>query len=140
VMSTTGSLLTCWGDDGGGQLLAPTAAVSSFGLTNTGACANDLVNGTVMCWGSDSGGLVSGAPPGAFNVLDAGAGTVCALRSFDSTPACWGSDVRNIDNPPPYPMKQISLGTSHGCAVMADDTANCWGSTDDGRAQVPAAP
>jgi len=126
-----------------------------------------LINGTVSCWGrNDEGQLGDGTTtdrlspttvPGLTDVVQVAAGDshACALRR-DGTVRCWGSnadgrlgDGTTTNRTSPVTVVpttgsgalggvvQITAGSFHTCAVLADSTARCWGaSTQNGNGGV----
>jgi alpha-tubulin suppressor-like RCC1 family protein len=131
-----------------GQPARSISAGSSF------TCAL-LADRTVRCWGSDiSGELGDGAPlvdkptPASVvglgqdvSAISAGTGHVCALLA-DGAVRCWGwndnmqlglgPEVANTPAPSavvalPSRARSITTGFQHTCAVLADDSARCWG-------------
>jgi hypothetical protein len=128
--------------------------VAGSGLT----CAL-IVGGTVRCWGQNSNGEIgnntSGADVAALtqvsgltDAVDVGVGYdhVCALRA-NGTVVCWGDnfygqlgngDLSGADKHVPTAVstisgvKQISVGGSVTCALLADSKVSCWGFADTG--------
>jgi len=121
----------CWGWNTNGQLgdnstTDSSVPVSVSGLTGLTA-ATTAVNVSV----------------GAFHS--------CAVMA-DGTVTCWGyngngrlGDNSTTDSPVPVSVSgitgltaattaiNVSVGTAHSCAVMADGTAKCWGNNANGR-------
>jgi alpha-tubulin suppressor-like RCC1 family protein len=120
-----------------------------------------LEGGAVWCWG---GGLVgqlgngtdedSLVPVQVLGIEDAvglasGGGAACAIVA-DRTVRCWGravegqlgDGVEDIYSTVPLPVQgltdvaQISMGTSHGCALRSDGSAWCWGSIEQDYCQL----
>lgn len=125
-----------------------------FGAVALGAshaCALGT-NGTVWCWGANTDGelgngtttdrsvptLVTGFTATA---LAAGGHNSCAINGAQVF--CWGTDANGqLGNDLPLQssstpvvvaigtvpaIASIGLGTAHGCAVIGDGTARCWG-------------
>lgn len=70
----------------------------------------------------------------------AGENTSCAINE-NGDAYCWGAS-RGVSTLPVGSVaklaslgevKSISLGQSHGCAVLADKTVKCWGENSDGQ-------
>jgi alpha-tubulin suppressor-like RCC1 family protein len=151
--------VSCWGYGSSGQLGNGTndkvnAPVAVTGLsdatqlavaTNTN-CALDK-DGTVVCWGSDfdrEPKLVEGATD--ITAID-GEGFVCGLKK-DETVVCWGpnnwgqlgdgtkEDRRKTAAPVKglSGVKEVKVGDTHACALLADNTMKCWGK--NGRGQL----
>jgi len=112
----------CWGDGGAGSLGNNSYAGSSVPVPVGGAlagksvkqistmgqhtCAIDTV-GQAYCWGPGYDGQLGAGergPTGSSNVPVAVGGALAGK-----------------------PIKQISAGAAHTCAIAADDTAYCWG-------------
>lgn len=122
TLSTAGRSLSCWGDNGSGQLgtgsdggsYAPVPvsniggdagavlAVSAGGLHT---CAL-LPGGTADCWGDNSDG---------------------ELGTGGSSPSSVPTAVSNLTN-----ATAITAGYMRTCALLADGTADCWGYNGDG--------
>jgi hypothetical protein len=134
------------------------ATAIAAGMSHTCAVLADT---TVACWGANSHGqlgngtttnvsapvLVTGLT-GAV-ALAAGAQHTCALLA-DKTVVCWGGGTRGqlgnggmVDSPTPVPVDGLTgvtaVSTSPGlqswstCALLADTTARCWGSSQVGQ-------
>ena len=87
---------------------------------------------------------IAGSIPffGQIRVLD----HTCAVRA-DASLWCWGDNrggqlgdgtirARRTAAPVlglPAPVRQVSLGHSHSCAVLTDDSLWCWGENDEGQ-------
>lgn len=109
-----------------------------------------LANGTVACWGTAGFGILN---PGSstpaiitgltsVEMLRVYSDTLCAVRSDTSV---WCSSYN--DGAPTVPgsmdttggpvdtglsgVADLTIGWHHGCAVMADGTARCWGDNQD---------
>jgi alpha-tubulin suppressor-like RCC1 family protein len=118
------------------------------------ACAR-LSNGTVKCWGDNASGqlgdenyseLSSNIPVTVSPMTNAigvtaGRSHTCALLSTGRI-KCWGDDtVGQLGNgaadldPFPFPVEvvnittaqEVSAGSLHTCARLADGTVQCWG-------------
>src|SRR5439155_1645373 len=128
---------------------------------HTCALVGDNPNATVQCWGlGDSGqrgdgsfNTISTVPgpvvgiTGAVGVATRGYHS-CALLGADGTVWCWG---RNVDGqlgngtraPVGTPTAErvaglpgasaVSGGFHHTCALLSDDTVQCWGENVDGQ-------
>lgn len=123
----------CWGLDGDGQL--------GSGGTTAGACVNPEGD-QVSCTASPqhvTGGLT-------FRALSAGGRHTCGITVGGET-YCWGLNDQGqlglgassdpVLEPTPIDsdlvFDSVAAGTSHTCAVNADEVAYCWGSNDRGQ-------
>jgi hypothetical protein len=95
------------------------------------ACAEDADH-VLTCWGDDD--LVA-APTARVDHWDVEWNGGCAIIGGEI--ACWGefedlwSMAPDADPLPPVGggFVEVSLGTSHACALAEDGEAHCWGST-----------
>lgn len=124
---TTAGAVMCWGMNSSGQLgngtltqsLYPiavpelTSGVTSISVGYGHACAVTS-GGGVMCWGDNAYGQL-------------GDGTTIAK----STPVAVRTSA--ADASPLTGVSRVELGREHSCAIMADQTARCWGNGADGR-------
>ena len=153
-MSGTGS---CWVDlDNRAHCDAVlrTPANTQFSQLSTGwyfACGIRTSDKQVECWGNAEAmaGCEPGipatdqlaAPAGAFRQISSNAYQSCGVRE-DGTLACWGAGEPADDpkellcdkelnygqaTPPSGTFSQVSVGSSHVCAVRTDGTLACWG-------------
>jgi alpha-tubulin suppressor-like RCC1 family protein len=116
-----------------------------------------LQDGTVTCWGAvlyaNEGTDASTSQPAPLAVqglsdvktIAAGDGFTCALKN-DGTVWCWGDNGhgelglgttgKSLSIPAQVPglsgVASISAGDSYACAVLASQTAVCWGDNEDG--------
>ena len=122
-----GGELKCWGDNAFGQL----------GMGNT---TDLLIPGNAVDLGSGRSALA----------VDAGFYHTCALLD-DDTFKCWGEGSRgkllnalpsgNVDAPGAaidlssdyYPVRSLSMGENHACAVFGPGLVKCWGDGNDGK-------
>lgn len=117
------------------------------------ACAVS-VDGAAYCWGSNvSGALGTGTPgdetsPTRVNGLDAqvtgiAAGREHACAIVAKGVRCWGANLDGqlgigpgpahstpVEVPGLPPIRSITAGIAHTCALTEDGIALCWGSTD----------
>jgi cysteine-rich repeat protein len=100
-------------DDGcGGTLDCGNCGENGIGAGQYFACALHT-NGTVKCWGHNN-----------FGQLGDGTTTTRYQPTFaDGSPALVTGIATAI---------QIAVGYEHACALLADGTAKCWGSHNDG--------
>jgi alpha-tubulin suppressor-like RCC1 family protein len=135
--------------------------ISSGGRLAVGdrhVCVLAADRGRVWCWGwNDNGQLGDGTwtdrlgptvVPNLNDVVQIGAGarTTCALVGTGDV-LCWGFNGQGqVGNPSagydtysPTPVVVVSnataitLGDSHGCALLGDGTARCWGANTRGQ-------
>lgn len=155
VMTVEDLAATVDGDASAGSTAAlPADARLSAGESHTCAVRR---SGVVECWGSNVVGQLgrgfssaSEAPSAVRGVtnavaVSAGANHTCALLA-DGSISCWGANFHgelgsgsNSDiSATPVEVAGISdavsldAGSTHACAVLADDTAQCWGSNSSG--------
>jgi alpha-tubulin suppressor-like RCC1 family protein len=101
------------GDTQGTNVLPGVAQVSAGFLFT---CAV-LTNGTANCWGSNFGGaLGDGTTTNRSNPVQ-------VLASGDTQGVNVLAGVKHVS----------AGGDSHVCALLTDDTVNCWGSNDSGQ-------
>jgi alpha-tubulin suppressor-like RCC1 family protein len=137
--------------------------MQQLALGDNHTCAR-LADGTVACWGrnvfkqlgNDAAGESSPLPVavsglGGVQQIAAGSSHTCA-RLADGTARCWGynfngqlGDGTSADAAVPVTVvdaagaplggiREIALGSSHSCVVLADATVRCWG--DDSAGQL----
>jgi len=134
-----------------------TATQITAGLQHT--CAL-LVDGSIRCWASNYRGRLgngtntsSSTPVQTLNITTAtqvvaGINHTCALLA-DGTVRCWGDNEQGQigDGSPadllgrPTPVKtlgittatQLTAGSKHTCALLADRTILCWGDNTQGQ-------
>jgi alpha-tubulin suppressor-like RCC1 family protein len=117
-------------------LTEATAEPLGAGWGNT--CALQA-SGTVRCWGDDSQGLTH-APAGTFTSLSVGYFTACAAGTLSVS--CWGAFADDVLKPPTPSLPadrflEVSVGSTHVCALRNDDTLQCWGDNYYGQARPP---
>jgi alpha-tubulin suppressor-like RCC1 family protein len=129
----------CWGTDAGGQLglTDPVDRCEFFVPAVEGRNPRDVQRGVERCAALPT--RVAGAPP--LYTLWAGQSHVCGLATTGAL-YCWGanSDGRTgigrtsgVAGAPqrvavPAPVRQVSAGVAHSCAVTEAGAAYCWGS------------
>jgi alpha-tubulin suppressor-like RCC1 family protein len=139
------------------QVVPMLANVKSVMNSSGGHSCAIMMDGTVSCWGANGDGQLGdgtyvdrGTPapvPGLSNVtqLDGGYAFTCALLG-DGTVWCWGqNDYGALANGNthhsavptrvqglPGPVRQISAGRLHACAVLTSGPVMCWGYNGDG--------
>ena len=72
-------------------------------------------------------------------IIEAGGQNTC-FADHKGKVVCWGDDTFGVnDVPSDLPkVKQISIGSgTFACAVLDDDSVNCWGGTYDGSVSRP---
>lgn len=114
---------------------------------------------TAWCWGENNHGQVGNGTTGSnmlypaavsgggtWMLLNAGATTVCGIKSGATSPRCWGEqwsyttgDSSGVDKSVPTAVsfsgswKFVHIGGDVSCAIKADDTLWCWGANDQGQ-------
>ena len=123
----------CWGLNGEGQL-------GNSGDTNS----NTPVTVSVLTDPADSNSDLTALT--GVTAISAGASHTCASLAA-RTVQCWGTGDsgqlgNGADDNSPTPVSvsqiaglaaQISAGNSHSCAVLLDETVQCWGLNDNGQ-------
>ncbi len=131
--STNKSQVLCWGYGAMGELgqgnnwslQTPTAVPN---LTNVRAIAANgdhtcatLASGTLQCWGDNSTGQIGDGTSG-------GAETPAPVQANQTRPSPTAVPIPNAP-----PVRLVSPGWFHTCAVLADGTATCWGNDRHGQ-------
>jgi alpha-tubulin suppressor-like RCC1 family protein len=121
--------------------------------------------GTVYCWGSDdflgNGSGPSDSPVAVAGIDDAidvavganadlGSGVATLVALADGTVVGWGQahgpgltgpadadQLKSIPMPGLTNVRQITIASTHACAVLIDGQVSCWGSNVDGQLGVP---
>ncbi len=140
--------LSCWGDDGDGQVtgLPPTPGRSlstpsrryGSGVTAVAAgtahtCA--VLAGEVVCWGRNLEGQAPATVPQASGAtaLAAGVAHTCALVADQVR--CWGSSLQEQiggGTPVSSGATAIAAGADHTCALRSSGAVVCWGANAGG--------
>ncbi len=133
------------------QVSGLTKKIKSIAAGGYHSCAV-TTSGKVKCWGSNSQGqlgnnkTVSSRVPvsvyklAASTVVKAGLHTTCAITK-KAAAKCWGLGIdgqlgngKLTNSAKPVgvsglskKVKKISIGVSHGCAVLTTGTVKCWG-------------
>lgn len=117
----------CWGSDSYGQ----------------------LGNGSTATGNRFSPNLIVMPTGKTFTQVSAGVNSTCAITTL-GTAYCWGSDATgqlgnggtlgtqyspsSVSMPTGKTFTQLSVGSSHACAVASDGTVWCWGGDGSGQA------
>ena len=150
------SSVDCVGSDAGYNV----PIITSINSGNTHSCAI-LDDGSVRCWGDNKNGqlgdgtrtnsiipILAATPLGKSAVsLSTGAEHTCAIFD-DGTLRCWGGNSNGqlgdgtlIERTTPTLINLgsgksaigISLGQTHSCAILNDNSVKCWGSNSNGQ-------
>lgn len=131
--------VACWGNNRYGQGDPPAGV--EFLSVETGyetSCGLRADTNTVQCWGAGPGEDSSATPAGGTFVgfeLNWDFTTLgCGWRA-DGTLRCWGD--RPTDTYPSRPVREISVGEDHACALYLNGEAYCWGDDRYGQSTVP---
>lgn len=141
---TTGAV-TCWGDKGISRGALPTANATQISVNEAHACAR-VAGGAVRCWG-DSPWNGAFSDPGVLGARDLSTGDSFACVVLASGRAsCWGRNEQGqLGRPVDYDdhgkalevaglgeVTDVDVGQAHGCGILTDGSATCWGSNSDG--------
>ena len=155
----TDGTVQCWGNNGYGSLgngstTNSTTPVKVTGLTGvTGLSGQNfhtcvvISDGTVKCWGDNVTTPTAVSGIATAKAITAGQDFNCALLA-DTTVTCWGRNVygqlgngstsNQTDPLPPVAVTgltgvtAISAGSEYTCALLSDQTVQCWGDNDRG--------
>ena len=122
----TSGTVSCWGSNSLGQLgngsttgsdvpvqVSGLSGVTAITTGNTHACAL-LSNGSIDCWGeNDYGAVGNGSTTGPQQCVSGSSATVCSTSPVQ---------VQGITN-----AIAIGAGGNITCAVLANNTMDCWG-------------
>lgn len=146
----------CIGSDAGFNV----PIINSINSGNTHSCSI-LDDGSVRCWGDNEHGqlgdgtranslspILAATPLGKSAIsISTGGEHTCAIFD-DGTLRCWGSNSNGqigdgtfIERTTPTLInlgldkfaKSVSLGQTHTCALLNDDSIKCWGSNSNGQ-------
>ena len=121
----TDQTITCWGNNGYGQLDAPDGQFTDITAGVRHTCARHT-NAATICWGDNEDGQTD-VPFQLFSTLAAGNRHSCGVRT-DQDITCWGHGGRLAD-PPEGQFTAITAGARHTCALRTDQTITCWSLT-----------
>jgi alpha-tubulin suppressor-like RCC1 family protein len=140
----------------------PTTVVSRIAAGHYHTCAL-MADATARCWGNNYGGMIGDGTSGNVRLAPVPvaqlSGAIKVLASYTDSCAqvlqegpdspswrCWGSnnygqlgDGTVTQQPLPVsvlaglPVRQLSLGVYHSCAVLADNTVRCYGANYAGQ-------
>lgn len=149
ALSATTGAITSPGITGAAPTFASGYATTDCGqayccaIRESRTMSGERLQGAVQCWGSntpnnasETSGRVANAPaltvPTA--LLSAGEYAACAIRSTPLAPStdlsliCWGSTSDGIISGAPFGrFVDVSVSSSHACAVAASGEIRCWG-------------
>lgn len=143
------------------DVLGLSSKVLAISAGGSYTCAQ-LDNGGVECWGVNTIGNGGNVPaglakpvtlPGPASRLSSGGAHACVVA--DGGVLCWGSDLFGQQGTNGggtrltpgnvaglvYDVSQVASGNGHGCALLVDGGARCWGRNvlgecGDGTAQI----
>ena len=124
--------VSCWGWNVDGEtgtgssgiasslVATPTAVLGDHRFVSISAGSNFTCGATtigqLLCWGNNVDGVL---------------GDQAAERCGDVNPV--PCSARPVEIRAPEPMRQVSSGTSHACAISTTDAVFCWGANDHGQ-------
>ena len=126
--------LLCWGANDEGQVIPPRGEFTAVAAGRRHACALDAA-GIAVCWGKDYGGgwkIEAGGV--ALTAIDSGVGYSCGLTVGQDL-LCW--DNNEAPEITPGPFRGLDAGLHHSCALRADGSAHCQGSSRGQQAAPP---
>lgn len=114
----------CWGygaEPPDEQLLQiqPTTGGAGCGLRH---------DGSIICWGGSQ--LKPETLPGRFTSMAAGWYQLCGITDNHEL-RCTESE--QMGPPPSGSFEKVVIGNHHGCGILTDGTARCWGNNDYGQ-------
>ena len=109
-------------------------AISAGKFHNCGIVDED---NTLLCWGRHHFGQLD-APAGAYESLDAGFETTCALEAITGSGLCWGLDLAGGTVVPDGEFAWVGAGENQSCGLRPAGTLECWGSDERGERAAPA--
>lgn len=117
-----------WAEGVSSARAARATAWSAIGVSNTHACALDLADGKLRCWGDNSLGQ---APPGpsadSYVGLTVSPSYTCAIRASDRHAVCFGGYF-GVQAAPPDALLTLSSYGTRVCGLRASDSSIvCWG-------------
>src|SRR6185503_5787413 len=123
---------SCWGWNVDGEtgtgssgiasslVATPTAVLGDHRFASISAGSNftcgATTTGQLLCWGNNVDGVL---------------GDQAAERCGDVNPV--PCSARPVEINAPEPLRQVSSGTSHACAIGASGAVYCWGANDHGQ-------
>ncbi len=143
VRSSDG-LVQCWGRNDEGQSLPPQdRSFSTVSNARFTTCAVAAPSGEIVCWGDGEPEPWNPASQSAFSHVSNASFLSCGLRRDDSQLECWNEFLPGDSElvgaaPMEIPLRDVSVGTNHACAVLADGAVRCWGENDEGGCDAPS--
>ncbi len=133
--ATDAGAVTCWGDDGAGQVSGLPDDLVGFDVALGGdvSCSGGA-DALVTCWGSDAFGQVSGLPDDRpWHQVDVGAEHGCAVDEGRAETLCFGDNADGrldvVLSGGPY--LKVAVGERFSCGMDLLGRIECWGSDDD---------
>jgi alpha-tubulin suppressor-like RCC1 family protein len=137
---TSAGEIVCWG--GGRVTQTPPPQGPFVNLTVGAAHACGIrSDDSIACWGSlwdtpDAGG-VNAVPVGQFQEVSTGSGSRGCRRDASGQVTCWGDGTQP---PAEARFRQIAVGVTRGCGILADGSGLCWCDVSDTQCVPPPGP
>ena len=113
------------------------APISLTPYVSAGAGYTCVIAQELQCWGENGHGLAD--PPEELRdvwSVSLGKSHACALPDYK--PVCWGlNNYGQTDVPQGTPIRAVSVGAQHTCAIRDSGELVCWGSNRYGQTDPP---
>ncbi len=127
----TDNTVTCWGNNVLGESTDPGGTFKLLTAGDSLSCGIKTDN-NIQCWGAAF--AQNNLPPGAHKSISAQVWNLCVV-STDGDLSCWGETGNQVlTDKPNIKVQAVSNSEGHGCAILLDNTVQCWGSNASGQA------